>query len=81
MADIALVEGDNVLNVQMPRILANLYGVVTDAQTGAPIAGVKVTIDGTSTYTDASGNYGFQGLTPGSYTIAFEKEGYETVIR
>jgi len=60
---------------------ANLYGVVTDAQTGYPIAGVKVTIDGLVTSTDSSGRYAFEGLTPGSYTITFEKEGYETEVR
>lgn len=84
MADITLVEGNNELNVQMAPILppvANLYGVVTDAETGYPLSGVKVTIDGLTTYTDASGNYGFTGLTPGSYTITFEKEGYETAVR
>ena len=82
MADTVLVEGNNELNVRMTPILppvANLYGVVTDAETGSPLSGVKVTIDGLTTYTDASGNYGFTGLTPGSYTITFEKEGYETV--
>ncbi|MBA7568362.1 hypothetical protein ES708_10083 [subsurface metagenome] len=81
MGDIVLVEGDNVLNVQLVKIVANLYGVVTDAATGLPLSGVKVTIDGLTTYTDASGNYGFTGLTPGSYTITFEKEGYETEVR
>ena len=84
MKDIVLVEGDNVLNVGLtpiPPPVANLYGVVTDAQTGYPLSGVKVTIDGLTTYTDASGNYGFTGLSPGSYTITFEKEGYETVTR
>lgn len=77
-----LVEGNNELNVQLPPIpppVANLYGVVTDAETGLPLSGVKVTIDGLITYTDASGNYGFEGLEPGTYTIIFEKEGYETV--
>lgn len=83
MADITLQEGHNELNVQMPRVvvLANLYGVVTDAETGYPLAGVKVTIDALATYTDSSGRYAFEGLTPGSYTITFEKEGYETVVR
>lgn len=84
MGDITLVEGDNVLNVPLtpiPPPVANLYGVVTDAQTGYPISGVKVTIDGLTTYTDASGNYGFTGLSPGSYTITFEKDGYETLVR
>jgi len=84
MKDIVLVEGDNVLNVGLtpiPPPVANLYGVVTDAQTGYPLSGVKVTIDGLTTYTDASGNYGFTGLSPGSYTITFEKDGYETLTR
>ena len=84
MADITLVEGDNVLNVQLipiPPPVANLYGVVTDAQTGYPLSGVKVTIDGLTTYTDASGNYGFTELSPGNYTITFEIDGYETLVR
>lgn len=84
MADIVLYEGTNVLNVGLtpiPPPVANLYGVVTDAQTGYPIAGVKVTIDGLVIYTDANGNYNFTELSPGSYTITFEKDGYETVTR
>ena len=81
---VVLVEGNNQLNVQMtpiPPPVANLYGIVTDANTGYPIEGVKVTIDGGVTYTNASGGYAFEGLAPGSYTITFEKEGYETVTR
>lgn len=84
MADIILYEGGNELNVGLipiPPPVANLYGVVTDAQTGYPIEGVRVTIDGLVTYTNSSGAYAFEGLTPGSYTITFEKEGYETVTR
>ncbi|GAI68618.1 unnamed protein product [marine sediment metagenome] len=84
MADITLYEGSNELNVGLIPILppvANLYGVITDADTGSPIEGVKVTIDGLVTYTNSSGAYAFEGLSPGAYTIAFEKEGYETVTR
>lgn len=84
MADITLQEGNNVLDVPLspiPPPVANLYGMVTDAETGSPLSGVKVTIDGLVTYTDASGNYGFTGLTPGNYTVTFEKEGYETEVR
>lgn len=84
MTDIVLVEGDNVLNVNLtpiPPPVANLYGKVTDAQTGYPLSGVKVTIDSLVTYTDAGGNYGFTGLSPGSYVITFEKDGYETLVR
>ena len=84
MADIVLVEGTNELNVGMtpiPPPVADLYGMVTDAETGLPISGVLVTIGGLTTYTNASGGYGFTGLTPGSYTITFEKDGYETLVR
>ncbi|MBA7483250.1 hypothetical protein ES707_18761 [subsurface metagenome] len=84
MGDITLVEGNNVLNASLtpiPPPVANLYGVVTDASTGYPLSGVKVTIDGLVTYTDASGNYGFEGLAPGSYEVRFEKDGYETEVR
>lgn len=69
---------DTDIGVTYTAPTATLYGVVTDAETGYPLSGVKVTIDGLTTYTDASGNYGFTGLTPGSYAITFEKEGYET---
>jgi len=84
MADIILAEGSNELNVGLTPIappVANLYGVVTDAQTGYTLAGVKVTIDGQVTYTNSNGAYAFEGLTPGSYSITFEMEGYETVVR
>ena len=84
MADIVLAEGVNELNVGLtpiPPPVATLYGVVTDAETGYPLSGVKVTIDGLTTYTNADGSYGFTGLAPGSYTITFEKEGYETESR
>ena len=81
---ITLQEGNNELNVQLVPVaapVANLYGVVTDAQTGYPIEGVRVEIAGVFIYTDSSGNYGFIGLTPGSYTITFSKAGYTTLTR
>jgi len=83
MGDIVLVEGSNELNIGMvpiPPPLANLYGVVTDAETGYAIEGVKVTIDAIETFTNALGQYLFEGLTPGSYVIQFSKEGYETIV-
>ena len=84
MSDILLAEGNNRLDIQLTPIappVANLYGMVTDAETGLALVRVKVSIDGQVTYTDSSGGYAFVGLSPGSYTITFEKEGYETVIR
>lgn len=81
MADITLVEGDNVLNVQLIPIVANLYGKVTDAATGMPINGVQVSINGLTTTTDANGQYAFEGLAPGNYVVEFSKAGYHTLTR
>ena len=84
MADIILVEGNNELNVGLvpiPPPVADLYGKVTDAQTGFSLSEVKVTINSLVTFTDAGGNYGFTGLSPGNYVITFEKDGYETLVR
>lgn len=88
MGDITLVEGDNVLDVQMVRILANLFGVVTDATTGAPLTNVTVELrgpDGTelllSATTDSSGRYSMADILPGNYLVYFKKEGYESEVR
>ena len=59
---------------------ANLYGKVTDAVTLRHIRDVLVTLDGMQTYTDSAGNYIFGDLAPGSYTLTFEKDGYETAV-
>ncbi len=63
-----------------PPGLANLYGVVTDAQTGNPISGVLVALDGMQTNTDSGGNYTFTNLDPGGYVLQFSKGGYETAV-
>ena len=70
-----------------PPALANLYGVVTDAETGAPLANVSVQLwspDGAElllfTTTDSGGYYSMANISPGSYLIRLEKEGYEAVV-
>lgn len=83
MADITLYEGNNVLNVQLVPIavpVATLYGLVTDAETGYALQGVKVTVDSLVAYTDSSGYYSFTGLSVGAHTIKFERAGYETKV-
>lgn len=82
---ITLREGLNELSVNLtpvyvPPPVAELTGMVTDAETGNPIQGVKVTLDGMVQYTNAQGIYSFVDLTPGSYGIKFEKDGYETLV-
>jgi hypothetical protein len=57
-----------------------LQGTVVDTDTGAPVAGAKVTVDSpsqtASTTTDAGGHYVFLALAPDSYTVSVIKDGY-----
>jgi hypothetical protein len=83
-SDIVLVEGNNVLNVQMvptpsgPPGETIVYGFVTDALTGAPIPDVKVTLDGLVRYTASEGQYEIRDLATQKYHIEFSKENYQT---
>lgn len=56
----------------------SITGKVTDAQTGEPIAGVIFNIDGTGLWTlsDTDGNYLFDKVQAGEYTIKLSCLGY-----
>jgi hypothetical protein len=60
----------------------NLYGTVTDDQ-GAPLPGVTVTLSGGGApsvqVTNAQGQFRFLGLSPGSYDLKAELEGFSTI--
>lgn len=58
--------------------LASLYGLVTDAPTRQPIAGVRVFLDWAQAISNQDGYYFFVDVQPGEYTLRAEKEGYET---
>jgi hypothetical protein len=57
-----------------------ISGVVTDAATNTPLAGVTVTVGGTTSpvTTDSKGKYGLAKLDAGSYTASYSKLGYTT---
>lgn len=63
--------------------LTSLHGTVTD-QTGAVLSGAHVTINNPDTgaqaqmVTDAHGDYNFEQITPGKYTIKVEAAGFTT---
>src|SRR5215471_9685654 len=65
---------------------ATLLGTVTDA-TSAAVSGAKVTIHEVNTgvtrttLTNDSGNYTFPTLTPGTYDVTIEKEGFRKAVR
>ena len=58
-----------------------MSGTVTAADTGAPIANAKVTVSSPSQtvvgQTDASGRFTFISLSPDTYTVSLEKDGYQ----
>ena len=60
----------------------NIAGVVRDATTGAPIAGVQLQITSpaqtVTTTTDAHGHFVVFYLQPDDYTMTAEKAGYNT---
>lgn len=60
----------------------NLYGTIVDDQ-GAPLPGVTVTLTGPGApavqVTDAQGRFRFLGLSPGSYRLDSQLEGFSSV--
>ncbi|MDR3246594.1 MAG: carboxypeptidase-like regulatory domain-containing protein [Prevotellaceae bacterium] len=59
---------------------AILYGVITDHETGEPIANASVVLSpgGKTKTTGTDGSYEFQDLDAAQYTITVQKTGYAT---
>ncbi len=60
-----------------------IWGVVLDAQSGEPLARVRVQLAGTSfqAVTDASGSFAITGLEAGEYTLQVSTVGYRLIQR
>lgn len=60
-----------------------ISGTIVDTETRAPLADAQVTAAAPSqtatTRTDASGHFTFLSLTPDTYTVSAEKDGYDAV--
>ncbi|MDR3217368.1 MAG: carboxypeptidase-like regulatory domain-containing protein [Dysgonamonadaceae bacterium] len=59
---------------------ATLYGVITDHETGEPIANASVVLSpgGKTKTTGTDGSYEFQDLDAAQYTVTVQKTGYAT---
>ncbi len=53
-----------------------LTGNVKDANTGAPINGVDISIDGAASISDLLGKYQLGTASPGTYTVSFSRPNY-----
>ncbi len=58
-----------------------LTGVVTDTETGRPVEGVQVQVQGTpfGAQTGANGRYFIVAIPPGSYTVSARRIGYQSI--
>lgn len=63
-----------------PELKGSLVGSVSDMTTGEPVSAVSVTINpgGKQTVTGTDGNYSFQGLNSGEYSVEVAKDGYKS---
>ena len=70
----------NIDNVKVyEQVLVNVYGTVTEAATGNPVAGVEITVgDYTPVMTDGAGYYSLEVET-GVYNFSAEKAGYNVI--
>lgn len=69
--------------VAWSQTTGRLAGTVTDAETGEPLPGAHVIIDGTTqgTVTNVDGEYVIFEVSPGTYTLVSSFTGYQTVRR
>ena len=60
-----------------------IYGIVTDAVSGEPLRGVGITVTpgGYTSVTGNEGQYEFQDIEEGTYSVQFEKTGHITNSR
>ena len=79
---VTVLEGQNTKGIDIALDPASsISGIVTDASTGEPLAGVTVRArsgpdGGRSTQTDANGSYTINNLLPGEYRIESYQDGY-----
>jgi uncharacterized membrane protein len=59
-----------------------LTGKVTDADTGEPVIGANILIDGTymGAAADVNGEYVINNIPPGEYTVSISAVGYQKTI-
>jgi len=67
--------------IYIPPAPATIYGTVGDAATGYGIPGVLIQVATVASgYSGSDGSYQITDIPPGTYTVRFSKEGYETLI-
>jgi protocatechuate 3,4-dioxygenase beta subunit len=75
-------------DVAPPVVIANVSGTVDNSVTGAPVAGVNVTLNdilacqqATTTMTLSNGSYVFHNTKPGLYLLSYTLQGYYPALQ
>lgn len=83
----ALILGISIVLLMMANTLSagttgKISGVVTDAETGEPLPGVNIILEGTvrGAATDTQGYYNILTVSPGQYTLKFSMMGYKIAL-
>jgi len=73
----------SLLGLNSAFAVSRIQGLVTDAQTGEPLAGVNVFLKGTykGASTDLDGAYVIVGVNPGSYDLQASFVGYKVALQ
>lgn len=71
--------GDLALSREASGGNGTVRGTVTDAQTGQPLAGASVSVNGAAVTTDAGGAYTITNVAPGDVVVQASRSGYVSV--
>ncbi len=69
-------------NISLAGTTGKLAGKITDSQTGEPVVGANIIIQGTymGAAADVDGYYYINNIPPGDYTVVVSSVGYEKVV-
>ena len=82
LTTMAANDGKDKKNSSAPVATATITGQVLDHESGEPLTGVLVKINGTDlkTYTDFDGHFSFEKIQPGSYMIVTKFISYQVHV-
>ncbi len=65
--------------IEEPEVFGSIYGIVSDSQSGQPIANAEITLSpgNESTISGSTGRFEFKDLDAGQYKVSVQAEGYE----
>jgi hypothetical protein len=71
-----------IVQISVAAISGKITGVITDAQTGQPLSGANIMLEGTDmgSFSDDDGFYVVLNVPPGTYTLKISMIGYQILV-